>query len=135
MVGLAADHGEQTTVMIPEGNRTATCLGVKRGARTPDRANQRRYEHETALHLRLPRTPSELVSDRWTSRDYIGLRALVSSLPNVKWLLRDRGYDTDWFRDALQDKGIRACIPGRIQSKKTVLYPSRDIPLECTGGQ
>ncbi len=31
MVGLAADHGEQTTVMIPEGNRTATCLGVKRG--------------------------------------------------------------------------------------------------------
>ncbi len=75
MVGLAADHGEQTTVMIPEGNRTATFLGVKRGARTPDWANQVRYEHETALHLRLPRTPSVLVSDRWTSRDYIGATA------------------------------------------------------------
>jgi len=37
--------------------------------------------------------------------DYIGARALLSSLPNVKWLLGDRGYDADWFRDALKDKG------------------------------
>ncbi len=65
----------------------------------------------------------------------VATTSACGSLPNVKWLLRDRGYDTDWFRDALQDKGIRACIPGRIQNKKTVRYPSRDIPLECTGGQ
>ena len=36
---------------------------------------------------------------------YIGARALLSGLPNVKWLLGDRGYDADWFREALQDKG------------------------------
>ena len=42
--------------------------------------------------------------------DYIGARALVSSLPKVDWLLGDRGYDADWFREALQDKGIRLKI-------------------------
>ena len=36
--------------------------------------------------------------------DYIGARALLSSLPKVDWLLGDRGYDADWFREALRDK-------------------------------
>ncbi|WP_442417780.1 transposase [Palleronia abyssalis] len=36
--------------------------------------------------------------------DYIGARALFSSLPNAEWLLGDRGYDADWFREALQNK-------------------------------
>ena len=47
--------------------------------------------------------------------DYVGARALLSGLQNVKWLLGGHGYDADWFRDALKDKGIRACIPGRKQ--------------------
>ena len=50
--------------------------------------------------------------------DYIGARALLSSLPDVDWRLGDRGYDADWFREALEDKGIRACIPGRKHRKK-----------------
>jgi transposase len=57
--------------------------------------------------------------------DYIGARALLGGLPKVEWLLGDRGYDADWFRDALKDKGIRACIPGRKQRKKTVKYDKR----------
>ena len=57
--------------------------------------------------------------------DYIGARALLSSLPNVDWLLGDRGYDADWFRDALKDKGIRACILGRKQRKTPVKYDKR----------
>ncbi|SFB17086.1 transposase, IS4 family [Poseidonocella pacifica] len=57
--------------------------------------------------------------------DYIGARALVSNIPDVDWLLGDRGYDADWFREALQDKGIRACIPGRKQRKKPVRYDKR----------
>jgi len=77
--------------------------------------------------------------------DYIGARALLSSLPKVDWLLGDRGYDADWFREALKDKGIRACIPARKQRKTTVKYdkrrykrrnrPSRDIASQCTAGQ
>ncbi len=54
--------------------------------------------------------------------DYIGARALLSRLPNVDWLLGDRGYDANWLRETLQDKRIRACIPGRKQRKKPVKY-------------
>ena len=57
--------------------------------------------------------------------DYIGARALLSSLPDVDWLLGDRGYDADWFRDALKDKGICACIPGRKQRREIVRYDKR----------
>ena len=53
------------------------------------------------------------------------INGLLSGLPNVKWLLGDRGYDADWFREALQDKGIRACIPGRTKRKKPVKYDKR----------
>ena len=35
--------------------------------------------------------------------DYIGARALLSSLPDVDWLLGGCGYDADWFREALKD--------------------------------
>jgi len=57
--------------------------------------------------------------------DDIGARALLRSIPGVDWLLGDRGYDPDWFREALKDKGIRPCIPGRKQRKKTVKYDKR----------
>ncbi len=55
----------------------------------------------------------------------IGDRALLSSLPNVDWLLGDCGYDADWSREALKDKGIRPCILGRKQRKVTVKYDKR----------
>jgi len=57
--------------------------------------------------------------------DYIGARALLSGFPDVDWLLGDRGYDADWFRKALEDKGIRACIPGRKQRKTAIRYDKR----------
>ena len=57
--------------------------------------------------------------------DYIGARDLLSSLPKADWLLGDRGYDADWFREALKEKGIRACIPGREQRKTTIKYDKR----------
>ena len=50
---------------------------------------------------------------------------MLSSLPKADWLLGDRGYDADWLRDALKDKGIRACIPGRRQRKTPVKYDKR----------
>lgn len=57
--------------------------------------------------------------------DYIGARALLRGLPDVDWPLADRGYDANWFREALKDKGICACIPGRKQRKKLVKYDKR----------
>ena len=52
--------------------------------------------------------------------DYTGAAALLSGLPKADWLLGDRGYDADWLREALKDKGIKVCIPGRKSRKKAV---------------
>ena len=45
--------------------------------------------------------------------DYMGAAALLSSLPQATTLLADRGYDANWFRNALIDRGIQPCIPSR----------------------
>ena len=52
--------------------------------------------------------------------DYTGAAALLDDLPKAQWMLADRGYDADWYRDALQAKGITPCIPGQNPG----LYPS-----------
>jgi IS5 family transposase len=57
--------------------------------------------------------------------DYTGARALVESLPAADWLLGDRGYDADWFREALVDMGLTPCILGRKSRDKPVKYDKR----------
>ena len=57
--------------------------------------------------------------------DYTGAAALLDSLPKAEWLLADRGYDADWFRDALKDKGIKPCIPGRKSRGKPIKHDKR----------
>jgi len=57
--------------------------------------------------------------------DYTGAAALLNSLPPAQWLLADRGYDADWFREGLQNKGIKPCIPGRKSRTKPVNYDKR----------
>ena len=43
--------------------------------------------------------------------DCIGAPALLSMFPQAGTLLADRGYDADWFRNALIEMGILPCIP------------------------
>ena len=50
---------------------------------------------------------------------------MLGSLPKAEWLLADRGYDADWFREALKDKGIKACIPGRKSRAEPVKHDKR----------
>ena len=52
--------------------------------------------------------------------DYTGAAALLSSLPDAEWLLADRGYDADWFREALSDRGAGPCILGRKSRKNRI---------------
>ncbi len=49
--------------------------------------------------------------------DYIGVRALLDALPPAIYILADRGYDADWYREALENKGIKPCIPSRKSRK------------------
>jgi transposase len=62
--------------------------------------------------------------------DYTGAAALLDDMPAAQWLLGDRGYDADWFRDALQAKGIQPCIPGRKIPQRA--GPIRQTPLPAT---
>ena len=57
--------------------------------------------------------------------DYTGAAALLEGLPSAEWLLADRGYDANWFRNALKDKGITPCIPGRKSRGRSVKYDTR----------
>ena len=52
--------------------------------------------------------------------DDIGARALLDGLPPAEHLLADRGYDADWYREALEDRGIKPCIPSR-KGRRTLI--------------
>lgn len=54
----------------------------------------------------------------------------MNSLPEADWLLADRGYDADWFRETLVDKGTTLCIPDAqvAQEDRQV----RQAPLQTT---
>ena len=57
--------------------------------------------------------------------DYTGAAAPLGSLPVAEWMIADRGYAADWFRDALKDKGIRPRVPGRKSRGTAVRYDKR----------
>lgn len=46
-----------------------------------------------------------------------------------------RGYDADWFRDALKDKGIKPCIPGRKTRGTPVKHDKRRNRIEIMFGR
>ena len=45
--------------------------------------------------------------------DYKGAAFMFEAMPPAPVLLADRGYDADWFRQALAARGTSACIPSR----------------------
>ena len=49
--------------------------------------------------------------------DYKGAAMMLAALPKAKAMLGDRGYDADWFRQALTERGIEPCIPSQINRK------------------
>lgn len=49
--------------------------------------------------------------------DYKGAALMIDALPTAKALLADRGYDADWFRAALAERKITACIPSKVNRK------------------
>ena len=53
--------------------------------------------------------------------DYKGAALMLDALPPAKEMLGDRGYDANWFRDALAARGIAACIPSKANRK--ILIP------------
>jgi putative transposase len=54
--------------------------------------------------------------------DHKGAALLFSRLPKARELLGDKGYDSDWFRNALIARGITPCIPPTANRKVQHAY-------------
>ncbi len=52
--------------------------------------------------------------------DYKGAARMIEALPPTNAMLADRGYDADWFRNALLARGIAPCIPSRANRKEPI---------------
>ena len=49
--------------------------------------------------------------------DHTGAGLLLDVLPPASSLIADRGYDSNGFREALTEKGIKPCIPSSRSRK------------------
>ncbi len=45
---------------------------------------------------------------------------MLYAMPAASVLIADRGYDADWFRQALRARGTRPCLPGRSGRSKPI---------------
>ena len=52
--------------------------------------------------------------------DYKGAALMLDAMPKAKTMLGDKGYDADWFRDALSERGITPCIPSKANRKVSI---------------
>ncbi|WP_241503296.1 IS5 family transposase [Komagataeibacter melaceti] len=129
MEGLTTGRAEPQTIMIDatylKAHRTASSLR-KKGA--PGRLIGRtKGGMNTKLHAVTDRNgrPLDFFMTAGQTSDYTGAAALLDGLPPAEWMRADRGYDADWFRDALEEKGIKPCIPGRKSRGKPIKYDRR----------
>ena len=54
--------------------------------------------------------------------DFKGAALMLPAVPKARELLGDKGYDADWFRAALAERGIQPCIPSKSNRKVQIPY-------------
>jgi transposase len=54
--------------------------------------------------------------------DHKGAHLVLGALPSAPVLIADRGYDSNWFRQALLDRGTAPCIPSTRSRKHPFDY-------------
>jgi transposase len=74
--------------------------------------HQKRLELEARCRLRRS-GPTVLLLSEGQMSDYKGAAFMFDALPRAKHLIGDRGYDSDWFRHALAERGAAASIPSK----------------------
>lgn len=99
-----------------------------------DRAHQWRYEYKISSRVDAQGRQILMFVTAGPVSDYTRAVAMLRSAPQAEWMLADRGYYADWFRDALKDKEIKACIPDRKDRKKAVRHDKRRYKRSCLAG-
>ncbi|QOL80061.1 IS5 family transposase [Pseudooceanicola spongiae] len=127
LLELADRGGTTDTLMIDathlKTHRTASSLGLKKGGRgrligrTKGGMNSKLHTVTDAQGR-----PLRMFLTAGQRSDYIGARALLDGLPPARHMLADRGYDADWYREALENMGITPCIPARKGRKVQIRH-------------
>ncbi len=131
---LAAKGGKPNQLMIDathlKAHRTAGSL-LKKGA-LPRRIGRTKGGLNSKLHAVCDSKDRPLIMllSEGQMSDYKGAALMIDAFPKAKALLADRGYDAAWFRHALAERGITACIPSKANRKApiphdTALYRQR----------
>ncbi len=76
-------------------------------------------DFEKAFIVNISQT-SKLIHAKGGLNSKLGAALMLDALPHAKELLGDKGYDADWFRQALAERGIAACIPSKSNRKASV---------------
>ena len=69
--------------------------------------------------------PIQMFLSAGQTSNCISARALLSSIPQAEALLADRGYDAGWFRSALKQRNISACIPSRAGRRIAIPHDAK----------
>ena len=95
-----------------------SCQSVKKGA-VPRRIGRTKGGLNSKLHAVCDGKgrPLVMLLSEGQMSDYKGAALMLDALPRAKALLGDRGYDADWFRKALAERNITACIPSKRNRK------------------
>jgi transposase len=102
----------------------------------PDWTNQRRHEHQTACCHRGRGSADPLLHDRRPGQRLYGCGSPAGQFAKGGVAVGGKGsYDADWFRDALKDKGIKPCIPGRKSRGKPIKHDKRRNRIEIMFGR
>ncbi|MFK4875062.1 IS5 family transposase [Novosphingobium sp. ZW T3_23] len=131
---LSAKGGKPDQLMIDathlKAHRTAASL-LKKGL-FPRRIGRTKGGLNSKLHSVCDGKgrPLVMLLSEGQMSDYKGAALMLDALPRAKALLGDRGYDADWFRKALAERNITACIPSKKNRKvpiphDAVLYRQR----------
>ena len=81
------------------------------------RTHQGWPELQAARGLRRQGRPLVMLLTEGQTSEYKGAALMLEALPKAKAMLGDRGYDADWFRNALIAKGIAPCILSKSNRK------------------
>ena len=124
---LAAESTATATLTIDSTHRGGASHRRQpaQGGAFPRQIGRTRGGLNWKLHAVCDGKPVVLVSTAGQVSDYCGADTVLDALPEADVLIADKGYDSDRLREALAERGIKSCIPGRAKC------PSSTTP-SCT---
>ena len=107
----------------PSESASHCCQSVKKGP-VPRRIGRTKGGLNSKLHAVCDGQgrPLIMLLSEGQMSDYKGAALMLDALPRAKALLGDRGYDADWFRNALIKRGIVPCIPSKANRKIPIAH-------------